>query len=109
MISSKISGNFVANTQLKMSPFFDRTSKINTSQEWKRWGGFLAATKYDLCHDNEYFAIRTKAGLLDISPLYKYRIKGKKDSSLTKKLYKSKPGQGEFNKQMKRIAGHEFG
>ena len=71
MISSKIPGNFVANTQLKMSPFFERTSKINTSQEWKRWGGFLAATKYDLCHDNEYFAIRTKAGLLDISPLAK--------------------------------------
>ena len=40
---------------------------------------------------------------------FKYRIKGKKDSSLTKKLYKNKPGQGEFNKQMKRIAGHEFG
>ncbi len=40
---------------------------------------------------------------------FKYRIKGKKDSSLTKKLYKKKPGQGEFNAQMKRIAGHEFG
>ena len=40
---------------------------------------------------------------------FKYRIKGKKDSSLTKKLYKSKPDQAEFNKQMKRIAGHEFG
>lgn len=40
---------------------------------------------------------------------FNWRIKGKKDSSLTKKLYKTKPGQGEFNKQMKRIAGHEFG
>ena len=40
---------------------------------------------------------------------FKYRIKGKKDSSLTKKLYKSKPDQSEFNRQMKRIAGHEFG
>ena len=40
---------------------------------------------------------------------FKWRIKGKKDSSLTKKLYKTKPGQGEFNAQMKRIAGHEFG
>ena len=40
---------------------------------------------------------------------FKYRIKGKKDSSLTKKLYKTKPGQGEFHAQMKRIAGHEFG
>ena len=40
---------------------------------------------------------------------FKYRIKGKKDSSLTKKLYKNKPDQAEFNRQMKRIAGHEFG
>ena len=40
---------------------------------------------------------------------FNWRIKGKKDSSLTKKLYKTKPEQGEFNKQMKRIAGHEFG
>ena len=40
---------------------------------------------------------------------YKYRIKGKKNSALTKKLYKSKPDQAEFNRQMKRIAGHEFG
>ena len=81
MIPGKKPSKFIANTQLKMSPFFERTSKINMSQEWKRWGGFLASTKYDLHHDNEYFAIRTKAGLLDISPLYKYRIKGK-DSKL---------------------------
>mgnify|MGYP005722488975 FL=1 len=40
---------------------------------------------------------------------YKYRIKGKKNSALTKKLYKSKPDQAEFNRQMKRIAGHEVG
>lgn len=81
MLQSKNSKNFTANTQMKMSPFFERTSKLNMSQEWKRWGGYLSATKYDLNHDNEYFAIRTKAGLLDISPLYKYRISGK-DSSL---------------------------
>ena len=67
---------FTANTQLKISPFFDITSKINESQEWKRWGGYLSATKYELNHENEYFSIRTKAGLLDISPLYKYIIEG---------------------------------
>ena len=77
MLKSKKSQDFTAHTKLKISPFFKRTSKINMSQEWKRWGGYLSATKYDLNHDNEYFAIRTKAGLLDISPLYKYRIKGK--------------------------------
>ena len=38
-----------------------------------------------------------------------WRIKGKDKSHLTLKLYKEKPSQDEFNKQMKRVAGHEFG
>ena len=68
--------NFLAETQLKLSPFFERTSKLNESQEWRRWSGYLSATNYELNHENEYFAIRTKAALLDISPLYKYIIEG---------------------------------
>tara|TARA_B100000029_G_scaffold300006_1_gene292950 strand:- start:4633 stop:5862 length:1230 start_codon:yes stop_codon:yes gene_type:complete len=67
---------FHAETQLKLSPFFKRTSKLNESQEWRRWSGYLSATNYELNHENEYFAIRTKAGLLDITPLYKYIIEG---------------------------------
>ena len=67
---------FNAETQLKLSPFFDRTSQLNESQEWRRWSGYLSATNYELTHDNEYFAIRTKAALLDITPLYKYLIQG---------------------------------
>ena len=67
---------FTANTQLKLSPFFERTSKLNESQEWRRWSGYLSATNYELHHDNEYFAIRTKAALLDITPLKKYIIEG---------------------------------
>ena len=68
--------NFHAETQLKISPFFERTSKLNESQEWRRWSGYLSATNYELNHENEYFAIRTKAALLDITPLYKYIING---------------------------------
>jgi len=67
---------FNAETQLKLSPFFDRTSKLNESQEWRRWSGYLSATNYELTHENEYYAIRTKAALLDITPLYKYLIQG---------------------------------
>ncbi len=67
---------FNAETQLKLSPFFDRTSQLNESQEWRRWSGYLSATNYELNHENEYFAIRTKAALLDITPLYKYLIQG---------------------------------
>lgn len=40
---------------------------------------------------------------------YNWRIKGKDKAHLTIKLYKEKPSQAEFNKQMKRVAGHEFG
>jgi len=40
---------------------------------------------------------------------YKWRIKGKDRPEISIKLYKEKPSQQEFNKQMKRVAGHEFG
>ena len=46
---------FKAKTQLKTSPFFERTSKLNESQEWRRWSGYLSATNYELNHENEYF------------------------------------------------------
>jgi len=40
---------------------------------------------------------------------YKWRIKGKDKDNLSIKLYKEKPSYKEFTKQMKRVAGHEFG
>ncbi|MDP6861256.1 MAG: aminomethyltransferase family protein [Candidatus Marinimicrobia bacterium] len=89
---------FTAETQLKVSPFFERTSKLNESQEWRRWSGYLAATNYELTHENEYFAIRTKAALLDITPLYKYIIEGPEaqrflDRLVTRNIYICKVGQ----------------
>ena len=38
-----------------------------------------------------------------------WRIKGKDRPEISIKLYKEKPGQAEFNKQLRRVAGHEFG
>jgi len=40
---------------------------------------------------------------------YNWRIKGKERNEISIKLYKSKPDFAEFKKQMKRVAGHEFG
>ena len=40
---------------------------------------------------------------------YNWRIKGKDRPEISIKLYREKPSQSEFNKQMKRVAGHEFG
>jgi hypothetical protein len=38
-----------------------------------------------------------------------WRIKGKDRPEISIKLYKNKPSYKEFTKQMKRVAGHEFG
>ena len=40
---------------------------------------------------------------------FNWRIKGKERPEVTIKLYKTKPDFKEFVKQMKRVAGHEFG
>jgi len=40
---------------------------------------------------------------------YKWRIKGKERDEISIKLYKEKPDFKEYSKQMKRVAGHEFG
>ena len=40
---------------------------------------------------------------------YEWRIKGKDRPEISIKLYKSKPDFAEFKKQMRRVAGHEFG
>ena len=40
---------------------------------------------------------------------YNWRIKGKERPEVTIKLYKDKPSFEEFKKQMRRVAGHEFG
>jgi hypothetical protein len=40
---------------------------------------------------------------------YNWRIKGKERPEISIKLYKQKPSFQEFVKQLRRVAGHEFG
>jgi aminomethyltransferase len=58
------------------TPFHSRTAPLCEGQSWQDWSGFLSATSYELNHQYEYYAIRTSAGLIDISPLYKYHLHG---------------------------------
>jgi aminomethyltransferase len=44
--------------------------------QWREWSGYFAASVYADAHDIEYNAIREAAALIDVSPLYKYRIEG---------------------------------
>jgi aminomethyltransferase len=58
------------------TPFHERTARLCTSLLWKHWAGHYAVRSYDTCLDREYFAIRHAAGLLDVTPLYKYEVHG---------------------------------
>jgi len=61
---------------LKTSPFHPRTAPLVRAQTWRRWSGYQMASAYDPHPDREYAAIRNAAALIDVSPLYKYRITG---------------------------------
>ena len=62
--------------QLRTTPFHERTSKLCQAQNWRRWAGYLAAGSYELGLEREYWAIRDRAALIDVTPLMKYILKG---------------------------------
>ena len=59
------------------TPFHPRTEPLCASHGWKRWSGFLAATSYGDFVQPEYAAIRNATGMIDVSPLYKYEVRGR--------------------------------
>lgn len=61
---------------LRGTPFHARTGQLCQAQNWRRWAGYLAASSYELTPDREYYAIRSAAALIDVSPLYKYEVRG---------------------------------
>ncbi|HVJ24112.1 MAG TPA: aminomethyltransferase family protein [Burkholderiales bacterium] len=68
------------------------------SHAWRRWAGYLVASSYELSHEREYHAIRSAAALFDVSPLYKYRVRGKDaarllDHVMTKNIQNLQVGQ----------------
>ena len=56
--------------------FHDRTAPLNRKMQWREWSGYFASSVYADAHDIEYNAIREAAALIDVSPLYKYRVGG---------------------------------
>jgi aminomethyltransferase len=59
------------------TPFHPRTSALCTSMFYKDWAGYHAVRSYDTTHDREYFAFRHACGLIDVTPLYKYDVRGR--------------------------------
>jgi len=83
---------------LKPTPFHSRTGPLCQHQSWANWAGFLAATTYEPDHLHEYNCVRTGSGLFDVSPLFKYDIRGRDALALVNRvavrdLSKSRIGQ----------------
>ena len=83
---------------LKTTPFHKRTAALCVSHAWRRWAGYIVASSYELSHEREYHCIRAAAALFDVSPLYKYMIRGRDaarllDRLVTRNVLRSQVGQ----------------
>jgi aminomethyltransferase len=68
------------------SPFHPRTQPLCTSYRWKDWAGYYAVCAYDHNPEREYFAFREAAGLLDVTPLFKYEVHGPDAAALLSRM-----------------------
>ena len=80
------------------TPLHERTAPLNRKLQWREWSGYLAASAYDDQHIHEYTAIRQRAALIDVSPLYKYVVRGPDaaaliDRVITRDATRIRPGQ----------------
>src|SRR6266851_4490045 len=55
----------------------DRTFALAESLNYREWSGYYAVSAYEAHHEHEYNAIRNAAALIDVSPLFKYRLSGR--------------------------------
>ena len=66
--------------------FHDRTFALCQSLNYREWSGYYTVSVYEVHHDHEYNAIRNAAALIDITPLYKYLIRGKDATKLVNRV-----------------------
>jgi len=69
------------------TPFYPRTGPLNKQLNWRQWSGYLAAGCYDDFVQPEYNAIRNKAALIDVSPLYKHGVSGPGATALVQRVF----------------------
>jgi aminomethyltransferase len=66
--------------------FHERTLPLCESLNYREWSGYYAVSSYEPHHEHEYNAIRNAAALIDISPLFKYRVSGKDATRLVDRI-----------------------
>src|SRR5262245_20239682 len=78
--------------------FHEKTFALCESLNYREWSGYYTVSAYETHHEHEYNAIRNAAALIDISPLFKYRITGRDatrfvDRVVTRDMRKVSVGQ----------------
>ncbi len=68
------------------SPFDTRTQALNVRRQWRQWSGVFASSAYTPHVDIEYNAIRNAAAVIDVSPLFKYRVSGRDATRLVDRV-----------------------
>jgi aminomethyltransferase len=66
--------------------FHERTLALCESLNYRDWSGYYAVSSYEPHHEHEYNAIRNASALIDISPLFKYRLTGKDATRLVDRI-----------------------
>src|ERR1051325_2810566 len=66
--------------------FHERTISLCESLSYREWSGYYTVSSYEMHHEHEYNAIRNAAALIDITPLFKYRIKGRDATRLVDRI-----------------------
>ncbi|HLH30687.1 MAG TPA: aminomethyltransferase family protein [Terriglobia bacterium] len=66
--------------------FHERTFALCESLNYREWAGYYTVSAYEAHHEHEYNAIRNAAALIDISPLFKYRISGTDSTRLVDRV-----------------------
>jgi aminomethyltransferase len=56
--------------------FHERTLALCESLNFKEWSGYYTVGAYEMTHEHEYNAIRNSCALIDVTPLFKYRVTG---------------------------------
>jgi aminomethyltransferase len=64
----------------------ERTLALCESLNFREWSGYFAVSAYEAHHEHEYNAIRNRAALIDVSPLYKYLIGGRDAAALVDRV-----------------------
>jgi len=66
--------------------FHERTLALCESLNFREWSGYYTVSAYEMTHEHEYNAIRNSSALIDVTPLFKYRVTGPDATKLVNRI-----------------------